>query len=254
MAASVGIPPKDVQEIRVKFGAGIAGLVAERAVSLLGRTRANETFISVPVVTASGVEGVLCLTERLGGRHYTGPDLASTGIMANHIATLIEYRRDVMVDPVSGLPNRRAFEEALEREISRAERTGRRFSFVYIDVDGLKRVNDSLGHEAGDRLLRDVGRALRSATRQYDFSARIGGDEFGLLLAETDAGEDLVIGRLLARIGTEGVSSLSLGIARYPDDGKTPATLRETADQRMYQYKRGHGPSGSPTSRPAEEQ
>ena len=246
IVAAVGIKPSLVESIRVENGRGIAGVVAERGMSLLGRSPTNETFVSAPIITSQGIEGVLNLTERFGGKQYHGADLTAAGFVTRHIATLLEYRRDALVDPVSGLPNRRAFEATLERELARAARAGRHFSVVFLDVDGLKQINDTLGHAAGDALLQNVGRALQHAIRQYDFAARIGGDEFALLLADTPEGETSLIRRIAARAGAAGARwSLSIGIAHYPGDGRTASELLAAADQRMYEYKRAHAPGRS---------
>lgn len=245
IAAAVGITPAIIPTVRVVKGHGIAGLVAERGYSLLGSV-ANQTFLSTPIITRLGIEGVLNLTERLGGRQYTSLDLSSTSAVAGHIAELLQYRREALVDPVSGLPNRRAFEDALQRELSRSERSDRQFSVVFLDVDGLKAVNDRYGHAAGDDLIRSVGRALQGVIRPYDFAAHYGGDEFALLLADTRDGETSVT-RRLTRVSfqtseqIQGEYSVSIGIARFPVDGTDAETLLKVADARMYQYKQNRG-------------
>jgi len=253
MAAAVGIKPSLVETIQIPYGAGVAGLVAEKGLSLLGRSLSNETFVCAPIVTQSGIEGVLNVTDRIGGRQFSGADLASTSFVAAHIANLLEFRRQSMVDFVSGLPNRTAFEEALERELARSARTNRQFSMVYIDVDRLKEVNDRAGHAAGDELLRNVATALKRAIRQYDFVARIGGDEFGVLLADSHEGEVSFARRLSARTANmDEPFSLSLGVARFPEDGRTAPDLMRVADGRMYEYKRTYGLRGVGSGRPAE--
>ena len=241
VAAAAGIKPSLVETIQVPYGSGVAGLVAEKGLSLLGRSLANETFVCAPIVTSAGIEGVLNVTERFGGRPYTGPDLAATGFVAQHIGHLLEFRRRSQIDFVSGLPNRAAFEEALARELARSARTHRQFSLVYIDLDGLKAINDRLGHAAGDQLIRDVAIALRRATRQYDFVARIGGDEFMVILADSHEGEASFAERLSARASMmDQEFFLSLGMARFPEDGRSAQELVAVADRRMYEYKRRH--------------
>lgn len=243
IAAAVGIKTDVVETIRVEYGTGIAGIVAARGLSLFGRGLNNETFLCTPIVTREGIEGVLSLTERLGGRQYTGNDLASTLYVAGHIGDLLEYRRGAQIDFVSGLPNRRAFDEALQRELARSVRSKHEFSVVFIDLDALKQVNDQRGHAAGDRLIAGVGAALKRAIRQYDFAARIGGDEFGVILADTHNGETGLASRVLARAGA--VGSISVGIARFPRDGRTAQELLSAADVRMYEHKRTHGAARS---------
>ena len=109
------------------MGNGIAGVVAERGASLLG-VIGDATFLSVPVVSNRRVLGVLSLTERFGERPYTSRDLASSVAMSSHIAEILEYRRESLVDVVTGLPNRKAFEEVLDRELERSRRSISRFS------------------------------------------------------------------------------------------------------------------------------
>lgn len=241
IAAAVGIAPSLVPTIEVEVGRGIAGVVAEKGTTLLGHVR-DETFVSTPIVTGLGIEGVLNLTERLGRRPFTSGDLASSSALAGHIGQLLDYRRLSLVSIVSGLPNRRAFEEALQRELARSERTKGRFSLVFLDVDGLKQTNDRFGHSAGDRLIRQVGEALKGLIRQYDFAAHWGGDEFALLLADTRDGEASVASRIsdvssIVLGPAEGQYSLSFGIAHHPADGTSVSQLMEVADARMYEYK-----------------
>jgi len=236
MAAAVGIETRLVESIRVPDGIGIAGIAAQKGITLLGRCRNSETFVVAPIVTHEGVEGVLNLTHRLGGRPFTGTDLTSSSFLAEHIAHLLEYRREALVDPVSGLPNRRGFEDALRRELARSSRSGSRFSVVYIDVDGLKQVNDGPGgHAAGDQLLRRLGDALREAPRQYDYAARIGGDEFAAILSDPKEDEQKILRRIFAR--AEGYS-FSVGVSRFPEDARTAHDLLDVADRRMFEDKR----------------
>ena len=255
MAAAVGIKPSLVETIQVRYGSGIAGIVAERGFALLGRSLSDETFLSAPIVTRHGVEGVLNLTNRLGNRQFSGRDLASTGFVAAHIANLLEFRREAAVDVVTRLPNRKAFEEALDRELARGARTGAPFSLVFIDLDKLKAVNDREGHTRGDELLRSVATILKEETRQYDYAARYAGDEFVVLLSSDPAkrpGEareaEASFGRrLLARCArARPPISISAGVARFPDDGRTALDLIQIADKRMYEYKRRHGQGRAP--------
>ncbi len=242
--AAAGIRPSVIPSISVPIGYGIAGFVALRGTTLLGRF-ANETFLSVPVPTSQGIEGVLNLTERFGGRPFTPDDLASTHLMVRHIGRVLEYRRESNIDPASGLPNRRAFAEALERELTRGERTGSHFTLVFLDVDGLKWVNDNYGHAKGDELIRNVAQALKETVRPYDLAARWGGDEFAVLLADTHDGHESIVERLVrsSSVGPlqePGHFSVSIGIARYPEDGPDASTLTRMADSRMYAYKKSH--------------
>jgi diguanylate cyclase (GGDEF)-like protein len=158
---------------------------------------------------------------------------------ANRLAT---------VDPLTGLRTRAFLFNALERELARSQRTGRGFCLLMIDMDDLKGVNDRLGHLSGDRALRLVGDVIRDGIRRIDTGARFGGDEFVVLLPETDP----TGGWVLAEKVRQGVSqaglqvdgariatSVSVGLVTYPADGESVGALLEHADEAMYRSKRG---------------
>lgn len=163
-------------------------------------------------------------------------------------------------DNLTGLPNRTMFEELLELGMARARRHGLSIAVLCIDVDDFKLVNESLGYEAGDDLLRAVADRLREATRETDLVARQGGDEFLLLLADIEAGATspgfegtdgaaLVVESVAARVheslkapfdvaGTELYVSASIGISMFPHDADDAATLLKNADAAMYQSRK----------------
>lgn len=149
-------------------------------------------------------------------------------------------------DPLTGLPNRRSFEEECDRRLSRARRDSDRLALLFIDFDRFKQINDKLGHEAGDRLLRDVAERLKKSLRPQDFLGRLGGDEFAVLV-EGDVSADVlgqVADRLLAAVaqpttllGRAVTPSASMGIAVYPRDGRNREMLLKRADAAMYKAK-----------------
>jgi diguanylate cyclase (GGDEF)-like protein len=242
VAAAVGMDSSLMSTIRVPIGQGVSGLVVERGIALFG-AKDQQTFMSAPVKTDRGVEGALNLTDRLGGRQYSADDMASASAVATHIGHLIQYSRHAAHDLVSGLPNRRAFEEILEREIALSRRTGSAFGVVFIDLDNLKYINDTYGHAKGDEVIKTVGDALQRILRPYDFAGRHGGDEFALLLSgsgETDGG---ITTRILHALASMSESlqipvSASVGVARCPTDGIEATQLVAAADARMYENKR----------------
>ncbi len=156
-------------------------------------------------------------------------------------------------DPLTGLPNRRLLSDRMEQAILRAQRQGALLAVMLIDLDGFKRVNDTLGHEAGDQLLIEVARRIRAALRDADTVARQGGDEFVVLLenlsevnAASAVAEKLVasLGRANELPGFAGESvfvGASIGIACYPRDGLDAATLLSSADAAMYVAKQAGG-------------
>ena len=150
-------------------------------------------------------------------------------------------------DALTGLPNRRLFGEQLAQSLAMARRESRTVGLLYIDLDGFKLVNDSLGHVVGDRLLCDVGSRLQSRVRQSDLLARVGGDEFTVILTALNRREegDLVAKSLLDilakpfRIEEHEITiGASIGISIFPDHADTPADLLWQADSAMYAAKR----------------
>jgi len=144
---------------------------------------------------------------------------------------------DAFTDSLTGLINRRAWERMLGTEEARCRRHGHPASVIWLDVDGLKTVNDRDGHVAGDLLLVATARALQQSTREQDVVARVGGDEFAVLCVETDIADmPPLIQRLRRALGARGVSA-SIGVAaRDPKGGVTAAC--EAADAAMYAEKR----------------
>jgi diguanylate cyclase (GGDEF)-like protein len=151
------------------------------------------------------------------------------------------------VDSLTGLFNRTFFFAALEREIARSARSGRGFCLLMMDLDELKAINDRVGHYHGDRVLRSVGDVILSGVRQIDTAARYGGDEFVVLLPETDPTGAFVLAEKI-RLGVNAIAielpgasprpSLSIGVVSYPDDGRTADELIISADGAMYASKR----------------
>lgn len=145
-------------------------------------------------------------------------------------------------DALTGLSNYREFMETLERELRRAERGNDSFTLLLLDLDGLKRINDRLGHLAGNMALKRLAKVMKEQCRSTDLTARYGGDEFGVVLIDSDQSmAEQVAGRIEAcvRDGQEEPSfSVSVGMAMYPVDGRTAQNLIEAADQQLYERKR----------------
>jgi diguanylate cyclase (GGDEF)-like protein/PAS domain S-box-containing protein len=148
-------------------------------------------------------------------------------------------------DELTGLPNRTLFLDRLRQTIVRASRKASYFALMFVDLDNFKVVNDSLGHAAGDALLIEVSKRLRRCVRAMDSVARFGGDEFALLIDDTNASEvEVAASRVAATLGElvliagKGIHvSASIGICFFPDDGSDPETLLKNADSAMYHAK-----------------
>jgi len=187
---------------------------------------------------------------------YSGVDqftrvvfLASAVVITYSIVTRSQrllYRS--VRDTMTGLFNRGYFDTLLEFEIERARRYGRKFALVMVDVDHFKRINDTHGHPTGDAVLRALARALRLGVRHSDVVVRYGGEEFLLLLHETEGSSAFDKAELLrqtvaklilkpAGIGHSIKLTVSAGLAHYPEDGATARTLLTAADQRLLRAK-----------------
>jgi len=158
-----------------------------------------------------------------------------------------ELRSVALYDALTGLPNRMLLEDRVRQAINRAARSRRLFALMFIDLDRFKPVNDDFGHGIGDMLLRQVGARLEGVTRKEDTVARMGGDEFIVLLTElTSRNEAAIVGQKLLnelnrpfRIESHDISvSGSIGVSIYPEDGDDINALVSKADAAMYQVKR----------------
>src|SRR5277367_6970454 len=182
--------------------------------------------------------------------------LASTNFL--RVPILMEYDEfkklqiNAATDALTGLYNRRLYDEYCDKELNRAKRYGHQLAIVILDLHRLKEVNDRHGHLQGDQVLQLAATTLRKTMRASDFAFRIGGDEFALLLPQTDPEQAITLCR---RIRTQyeidirplkmniGVT-LDFGVAVHPHDGETKSALMNLADQRLYQLKNaGHAAS-----------
>jgi diguanylate cyclase (GGDEF)-like protein len=191
--------------------------------------------------------------------------LASAGLF--RVPIVIEYdelkvlQLNAVTDPLTGLYNRRLFSETFEKELNRGRRYGSPLGLVVLDLHRFKEVNDKHGHPRGDEVLRAAAATLKKALRTSDFAFRIGGDEFALLLPQTDAEQALALSRRVETVFAEMLQPLQLivgvsmdhGVATYPQDGEQADQLIRVADERLYRLKQAnHGRSGNGGTRQTE--
>ncbi|WEG17145.1 sensor domain-containing diguanylate cyclase [Alkalihalophilus pseudofirmus] len=163
-------------------------------------------------------------------------DITSRKTLENELKQMAFY------DELTDLPNRKSLYRHIEKALARSKRHQHTFSLMFIDLDDFKIVNDTMGHDAGDMLLKEVVSRLNESIREEDLISRIGGDEFIVLFEETCKEEiESIAERILERVAMpyeinekEANISLSIGVSMYPDDGEDKDTLIEHADQAMY--------------------
>ena len=192
--------------------------------------------------------------------------LTSSGLL--RLPILIEYDElkklelSAVTDPLTGLHNRRLFAETFEKELNRARRYVQPLGLVTLDLHRFKEVNDKHGHPRGDEVLHAAAATLKKALRTSDSAFRIGGDEFALLLPQTDAPQALALSRRIQTVFAEMLQPLELavtvgmdhGIAIFPQDAEQADQLIRIADERLYRHKHANGTSRTDTPAPAETQ
>jgi diguanylate cyclase (GGDEF)-like protein len=210
------------------------GLVLLTAIAVAGTLRSYGPFASAtPATSMMVVMSYMDLTAVL---------ILSLSALASEYADQESQLRDlVLTDPMTGLPNYRALVEKLTEEIARANRTDSMFAVVFCDMDGLKQINDELGHLIGSRAVCRFAETLRACVRDTDTAARYGGDEFVAVLPGADEdGARRVIERMTTRLAEDKVKpelATSAGVAVYPRDGSTATTLLSAADRALYAVK-----------------
>ncbi len=214
-------------------------------------------WLGVPLNSHKGTIGALVLKSYAGGARYTEKDKELLQFVSTQVATAIErkqlharLRHMAQYDQLTNLPNRELLRDRLKSALARARREQGRLSLLYLDLDKFKQVNDSFGHTAGDRLLQEVAERVKQCVREADTVARIGGDEFVVLLESIQLPEHAAIvaekirSALNQPLVLEGHSLRmlpSIGIALYPEHGDDEKQLLKHADEAMYFAKKNGG-------------
>jgi diguanylate cyclase (GGDEF)-like protein/PAS domain S-box-containing protein len=257
------------EDLRCRFAnkvfAQFYGLVLDRIIGQHVReVLGQEAYAEIEAHLAQALEGKAVTYQRMAKTAHNVPRYLEVKLLPHlddqgkvlgcfamstditeHKLTEERIQRVAHHDDLTGLPNRLLFNDRLQQTLSLAKRDLRQFALLYLDLDHFKPVNDSMGHSAGDELLQGVAARIRSQVRESDTVARVGGDEFTVILPEIARPEEAavvaekIIGALAVpfRLGPQGKCTtigISIGIAVYPGDGQDADALVTVADSAMY--------------------
>ena len=270
--ATKGLNQAILSHVRIRPGEGIAGSVLEKGMPLVvsnieedkRTSRSNrvryktKSFISMPLKVRDKCIGLLNLADKADGSEFSDKDIKILEAIALYSAVAIErrvyyqssvnLRKISITDSLTGLLNRRYFEERISEEMERSKRHGQPFSLIILDIDDFKRFNDTYGHLCGDEALKNTANEIRRCVRIIDIAARYGGEEFAIILPTTEKEDAGLIGERI-RSEIEGMpfnikeaekavkQTVSLGIASYPGDASSVEELINNADRALYRAK-----------------
>jgi diguanylate cyclase (GGDEF)-like protein/putative nucleotidyltransferase with HDIG domain len=257
--------------LEIPLGHGLSGWVAENRRPIIngnpsvepgylndpGKFSHLRSALAVPLEGLAGVAGVLTL-YRAEADAFTRDHLrilqaisAKAGLSIENALKYRQVENSAVTDELTGLPNARSLFVQLDSELARSKRTGAPLAVLVLDLDGFKDINDRFGHLAGNRALQMIAEGLRNSCREYDCVARMGGDEFVVILggspSEGITGKPAQYQQITREVGLalchEDILSVSVGEACFPEDGTDAEQLLAVADKRMYQVKQRHGRS-----------
>ncbi|HET6371105.1 MAG TPA: sensor domain-containing diguanylate cyclase, partial [Nitrospiria bacterium] len=261
-----------VEMLRIHPGEGISGRVYESGLPMLVQDITSDqrvsqpprsryktgSFISAPLKLHNRTIGVINVADKTTGSPFSDGDLELLTAIGSYASVAIErssyyqkteeLRKISITDHLTGLLNRRYFQERLIEEVERSRRHRLPVSLMIIDVDDFKKINDSLGHPAGDEILKILTHSIRSYIRAIDVAARYGGEEFTIILPQTTKQDAAVIAERICK-GIErneafqerfkgwGLLTVSIGLAAYPDDASNIEEMVRHADEALYSAK-----------------
>ena len=257
-----------LSSLDIQVGTGLSGWVAQNVKPIINgnpdvegalafdsrKTTELRSALAVPLEGVNGLVGVLALYQTEADA-FTGDHLRILQVITSKVAHFIEnaliYRQaesSATIDYLTGLPNARALSIHLDKELARCKREYTSVAIMVCDLNGFKAVNDSYGHLAGDKVLKRFSIMVQENCREYDYAARMGGDEFVVIapnMTSASVSERAAIFSELAReagreVCGKDLLSLSLGAAFYPQDGEDTEKLLAEADRRMYSAKQRH--------------
>jgi len=255
-----------LSSLRVPLDEGLIGWVAANGKPIINGDPAVEfgyrtddqdvrlqSVLAIPLEGLSGVVGVVCLYRR-GKEAFSNEHVRILLAVSSRVALSIENavkfeqaETSSVTDYLTGLPNARSLFVHLDKEVARCKREKSGIALMVCDLDGFKQINDRFGHLEGNRVLKIFADQLRGACREYDYVARMGGDEFVVVLpgltAEAAGERSELVDQMAKSVGhqicKEDLLSASIGAAFYPSDGANAEQLLAEADRRMYTVKRG---------------
>ncbi len=269
--AAKGINRRLLTDIRIRAGEGIAGWVFKEGIPLvMDDIEKNEwgfpkrhkyrtsSFISIPLKLGERTIGVLNMSDKISGEVFSAEDMALISSFAAYATIALErstyyilagHLKELSVtDSLTGLFNRRYFEERFFEELNRSDRHNLSFSLSMIDIDDFKLFNDSEGHLAGDEILKSIANIAKDCLRVSDVIARFGGEEFAVIMPQTEREEAILVSERIRKSIKEQIPvtwstfprksiTVSIGIATFPYDGKERKELIRNADKALYMAK-----------------
>jgi diguanylate cyclase (GGDEF)-like protein/putative nucleotidyltransferase with HDIG domain len=255
---------RQFSSVRIPVGEGLSGWVAHNNKAILNgnpsvesayltggaRPSSLRSALAVPLVGVQGVVGVLALYQAAKdafSNDHLRVLLALSSKVAFSVENAVRFQKaesSATTDYLTGLPNARSLFLQLDSELARCKRSNGELCVIVCDLDGFKQINDRFGHLEGNRVLQSIGQGMRESCREYDYVARMGGDEFVLILPNLPKEiasvkiEDIreIVRKVGQTLGDDSIG-ISVGEAYYPEDGMDAEDLLAQADRRMYQVK-----------------
>jgi len=205
-----------------------------------------------PLICQDRVVGVLNLADKTSSNQFNSGDIALielfsqlVGASIGNIRLFEKIQRQATTDGLTGLVNHKTFYEILEKELWRSRRYGGQISLIMVDVDNLKKTNDTYGHRAGDKVIREISRKIKECIRQIDTAARYGGDEFAVILPNTSLSDATIVAQRMVNVVASSPAtwkrdliplSISVGLGQYDAD-TNPEDITSRSDQALYSAK-----------------